>query len=76
VQKQYGVAVVGQVPSIKQQFYAISVERKIKHPAVAAICAAARSSIFNVPAEAPAAPAIIAKIRAAAKPAKSKKRKK
>ncbi len=73
VQKQYGVVVVGQVPTIKQQFYAISVERKIKHPAVAAICAAARSSIFHVPAE---APAVIAKIRAAAKPAKSNKRRK
>ena len=33
---------------LRQQFYAISVERKIQHPAVVAICEAARQEIFAV----------------------------
>ena len=44
--KEYGVARVGVATGVKAEFYAISVERKIKHPAVAAICAAARQDIF------------------------------
>jgi LysR family transcriptional activator of nhaA len=32
--------------TLKQSFYAISVERKIRHPAVLAICETARKSIF------------------------------
>jgi LysR family transcriptional activator of nhaA len=43
----YRVRIVGRSPSMRQQFYAISVERKIKHPAVAAICEAARKDIFS-----------------------------
>jgi LysR family transcriptional activator of nhaA len=46
VRQQYGVRVVGQSEEVRQQFYAISVERKIKHPAVAAVCEAARKDIF------------------------------
>ena len=46
VRRQYRVRVVGRVRAVRQQFYAISVERKIKHPAVVAICEAARQSIF------------------------------
>lgn len=38
--EQYGAVLVGQVPQVKEQFYAISNERKIKHPAVEAILAA------------------------------------
>ena len=38
----YRVRVVGRSEAVRQQFYAISVERKIKHPAVVAICEAAR----------------------------------
>lgn len=41
------VRVVGRSDQVRQQFYAISVERKIKHPAVAAICEAARRDIFS-----------------------------
>lgn len=47
VKKQYAVGLVGHAPEVIQQFYAISVERKIKHPAVAAICNAARNEIFG-----------------------------
>ncbi len=46
VRQQYRVRVVGRSPDVRQQFYAISVERKIKHPAVMAICQAARQEIF------------------------------
>lgn len=42
----YGVRVVGRAEAVRQQFFAISVERKIRHPAVAAICEAARQEIF------------------------------
>ncbi|WP_438007439.1 transcriptional activator NhaR [Sorangium sp. So ce321] len=43
---QYRVRVVGRSEAVRQQFYAISVERKIKHPAVVAICEAAKQNIF------------------------------
>lgn len=46
VRRQYRVRVVGRVQAVRQQFYAISVERKIKHPAVAAVCETARKDIF------------------------------
>jgi LysR family transcriptional regulator, transcriptional activator of nhaA len=44
---RYRVRLVGRSEAVRQQFYAISVERKIKHPAVVAICEAARQSIFH-----------------------------
>jgi LysR family transcriptional activator of nhaA len=44
---RYRVRLVGRSEEVRQQFYAISVERKIKHPAVVAICEAARQSIFH-----------------------------
>jgi LysR family transcriptional activator of nhaA len=46
VRNQYDVAVIGRAPQLRQRFYAISVERKIKHPAVVAICDASRKKIF------------------------------
>jgi LysR family transcriptional activator of nhaA len=46
VKSDYGVSVVGRAEAVRQQFYALSVERKIKHPAVVAICNAARKDIF------------------------------
>lgn len=45
--KQYSVRPVGQVPEVKERFYAISVERKLKHPAVVAISDAARQNLFR-----------------------------
>ena len=35
--RQHDVAVVGRIPELRERFYAISVERRIKHPAVIAI---------------------------------------
>ncbi len=46
VQKQYGVVAIGQTDEVREQFYAISVERKVSHPAVAAITEMAREWLF------------------------------
>jgi LysR family transcriptional activator of nhaA len=46
LRKYYGVALVGRLKSATEDFYAISAERKIKHPAVAAISESARRSLF------------------------------
>lgn len=47
VSKQYAVRVVGRIPDAKERFYAISVERRLKHPAVVAISQAARDKLFE-----------------------------
>jgi len=47
VEKQYGVVVIGETDEIREQFYAISVERKISHPAVVAITETAREWLFR-----------------------------
>ena len=44
--RQYQVQVVSRVGSVKQHFYAITVERRIKHPAVMAIVEAARQDLL------------------------------
>ena len=46
VEKQYGVVSIGQTDKVREQFYAISVERKISHPAVVAITETAREWLF------------------------------
>ena len=46
VRRIYRVAVIGRLDSVLEEFYAISAERKIKHPAVAAITEAARNQLF------------------------------
>jgi LysR family transcriptional activator of nhaA len=46
VRQRYKVQLVGRAKELRQHFYAISVERKLKHPAVVAICEAARKHIF------------------------------
>ncbi len=43
---RYRVVVVGRVKTLRQRFYAISVERKIRHRGVVAICEIARKHIF------------------------------
>jgi len=42
VEKQYGVITIGQTDEIRAKFYAISVERKISHPAILEITKTAR----------------------------------
>jgi len=43
----YGVEVIGRSEELVEEFYAVSVERRIKHPAVAAITQAARGRLFH-----------------------------
>ena len=47
VRRQYGVQVVGRVENVRERFYAISVERKLKNPAVVAISDAARQKLVD-----------------------------
>jgi LysR family transcriptional activator of nhaA len=47
VKRQYQVTVIGRVDEVKAHFYAISVERQVKHPVVSAIVEAARESLFG-----------------------------
>jgi LysR family transcriptional regulator, transcriptional activator of nhaA len=44
--RQYDVRSIGTIESVRQRFYAITVDRKLKHPAVIAICEAARRRLF------------------------------
>jgi len=44
--RQYRVQVVGRVKALRERYYAISVERRVKHPGVMAITTAARRDVF------------------------------
>ena len=45
--RQYRVRPVGRIDEVKERFYAISVERRLKHPAVVKIWDAARQTLFG-----------------------------
>jgi len=45
--RQYKVERIGQTDKVREQFYAVSMERKLKHPAVVAISKAARQKVFR-----------------------------
>jgi len=47
VQRQSTVKVIGRVSAVREQFFAISLDRKLKHPAVLAISEAARTRLFD-----------------------------
>lgn len=47
VKRMYHVSVIGRDDSIQERFYAISIERKLKHPAIVAISEVAKSSLFR-----------------------------
>ena len=47
VRLQYGVAPIGQTDAVTEAFYAISLERRLMHPAVVAITTAARQKLFQ-----------------------------
>ncbi|MEB0039824.1 MULTISPECIES: transcriptional activator NhaR [unclassified Pseudomonas] len=49
VQSQYGVQLIGHTDAVTESFYAISVERKVKHPGIVAITEGARRELFTVP---------------------------
>ena len=45
IREHYGVALLGAVPGLRERFYAISPERRVRNPGVAAICEGARASL-------------------------------
>ena len=45
--RQYGVELIGQTDAVTESFYAISVERKVKHPGIVAITEGARRQLFT-----------------------------
>ncbi len=47
VRRQYGVELIGQTDAVTESFYAISVERKVKHPGIVAITEGARRELFT-----------------------------
>ena len=44
---QFGVKVLGRTEELVEEFFAVSVERRISHPCVAAITQNARGRLFN-----------------------------
>ncbi len=49
LEEQFGAVLVGQVPQVREQVFAISNERKIKHPAVEAILSSVHQGVFSTP---------------------------
>lgn len=47
IEKQYGVRALGATTEVLEEFFAISVERRITHPCVTAITQAARNELFG-----------------------------
>jgi LysR family transcriptional regulator, transcriptional activator of nhaA len=47
IKQAYGVQVVGKADGIHERFYAITVERRLKHPGVVAISESAKSTLFG-----------------------------
>ncbi|GGK73518.1 transcriptional activator NhaR [Amphritea balenae] len=45
--QQYGVEVIGRMDDIRERFYAISLERRVSHPGVLAVCNTARRALFD-----------------------------
>jgi LysR family transcriptional activator of nhaA len=43
----YGVREVGRTSKVRERYYAISAERRLKHPGVLAITAAARATLSH-----------------------------
>ena len=47
VERQYQVRTIQRTEEVSESYYALSVERKVRHPAVVAICEAARTLLFT-----------------------------
>jgi LysR family transcriptional activator of nhaA len=47
IQRQYGVVLLGRVETIRERFYAITLNRKLRHPAFVAMSEAARQALFQ-----------------------------
>ena len=48
IYRQYGAQLIGNVDQVSERFYAITAQRKIKHPAVMAILAQAQGRLFDL----------------------------
>lgn len=46
IRQQYNVEIIGHIEAVQERFYAITVRRKLKHPAVTAILENAREKLF------------------------------
>ncbi|NML18336.1 transcriptional activator NhaR [Azohydromonas caseinilytica] len=55
VQTQFGVQAIGVAEGVEEDFFAISVERRITHPCVVAITQTARNELFQMADKAPRA---------------------
>ena len=49
IEEQFGAVLIGQVPEVREQVFAISNERKIKHPAVEAILSSVHEGVVSGP---------------------------
>ena len=49
LEQRYGVQAIARIAELKTEFYAISLERKIQHPGVAAICRAIQQRMLTLP---------------------------
>jgi len=47
VQREFNLQMIGKLNAVRERFYAISIERKLKHPAVVAISEEARQKLFG-----------------------------
>jgi LysR family transcriptional activator of nhaA len=47
VERQYHVCRLGDVPDVQERFYAVTVERRIKHPVVVAVCEQAERALSS-----------------------------
>jgi LysR family transcriptional activator of nhaA len=45
IKEERGVRLVGEADKVRERFYAITVEEKLTHPAVVAICETARREL-------------------------------
>lgn len=47
IESQYGVIAVSELDGLRERFYAVSVERRLKHPGVLALADTARDKVFG-----------------------------
>ena len=47
VRRQYRVQLVGRIAAVRERFYAITLERQVKHPGVVALFSSAREELFT-----------------------------
>ncbi|HLF98506.1 MAG TPA: transcriptional activator NhaR [Methylococcaceae bacterium] len=48
IRHQYGAETIGRIEAVRERFYAITAQRKLKHPAVAAILENAHAGLFEM----------------------------